>query len=664
MSKFFDAVEDAHERNNRTTANDTEERVRALDTRLYACDFETTTEAYSDEETKVWSFQACEIGTENVEIYGSIQEFIKWCSDTNKGYTKKLFFHNLKFDGEFIMHYLLSNGYETVFKDGKMGSARDVQEYAGKGLSYLIDKMGMWYSMSFTVGRCMIDIRDSLKILPMTLEKVGKDFCKKHHKTKMEYDGKQSLKDCSVSDLEYLREDVLVLSEALAGLFGISPIEGNPFPVVNHMTIGGEALSLAKSGLYGEWGKLFPNLKDIKIDEQEYGSPTAYDYIKNSYHGGVVLVNPKYKGKIVGPGYTMDVNSEHPYSMHSTCGQPLPVGRPAFKKGKPIDNELEWKSRYIYVRVRCHLDLKKGYMPTIQPKGNRFYSSTEYLTTSDIKDPLDGKYYYHEIELTLAEQDYKLMLKHYDVYNLQYLDYCVFCTASGVFDPYIDNLMRIKRESKGAIRALAKLLLNSLYGQLCKTDDSSYKVARLDPETKQVVYTIVEEHDKKTVHIGCGAAITAQSRYYLMTAIDSNMKHFVYCDTDSLHCVGKPEEFVGHTDEKELGAFKCEHTWEKGRFIRAKSYYEILNDCDEMDILEEYAKYDEKHPNRYTYEQYKQLQISNICCAGMTDEQKEVVATTKGIEGFDYGLEVRGGKLQAKRVKGGIILRDVDFSIK
>ena len=82
--------------------------------RKFTADFETTTNV---DNTHVWAYGISEIGNPDNFIYGTkISDFILWC------YKQKdnpfIFFHNLKFDGVFILNYLLSNGY-TYFKDKK-----------------------------------------------------------------------------------------------------------------------------------------------------------------------------------------------------------------------------------------------------------------------------------------------------------------------------------------------------------------------------------------------------------------------------------------------------------------------------------------------------------------------------------------------------------------
>ena len=80
----------------------------------YVGDFETAT--WFEDETYVWAWAVCEIGNEDhIEINNSIETFFDFCK---KEKNPVIYFHNLKFDGSFIISYLLENGYKHI-KDKK-----------------------------------------------------------------------------------------------------------------------------------------------------------------------------------------------------------------------------------------------------------------------------------------------------------------------------------------------------------------------------------------------------------------------------------------------------------------------------------------------------------------------------------------------------------------
>ena len=77
-----------------------------------SCDFETTTDPL---DVRVWASCAVDIETlETAFIGNSIDSFFEWLSDKNT----VCYFHNLKFDGEFILSYLLTHGYK--YSDSKL----------------------------------------------------------------------------------------------------------------------------------------------------------------------------------------------------------------------------------------------------------------------------------------------------------------------------------------------------------------------------------------------------------------------------------------------------------------------------------------------------------------------------------------------------------------
>ena len=60
----------------------------------YTADFETVT--WLENETYVWAWAVCEIGTpDNIIIGGDIDEFMEWCK---KNENTTLYFHNLRWN--------------------------------------------------------------------------------------------------------------------------------------------------------------------------------------------------------------------------------------------------------------------------------------------------------------------------------------------------------------------------------------------------------------------------------------------------------------------------------------------------------------------------------------------------------------------------------------
>ena len=94
--------------------------MKARKFKIYAADFETTV-FKGQTFTEVWSACFCELYKKDVKILHSIQDFFNYFFSLNENI--KMYFHNLKFDGSFILSYLLKDlkyeqAYEKMNADG------------------------------------------------------------------------------------------------------------------------------------------------------------------------------------------------------------------------------------------------------------------------------------------------------------------------------------------------------------------------------------------------------------------------------------------------------------------------------------------------------------------------------------------------------------------
>lgn len=611
---------------------------------IYACDFETT--VYDGQiNTEVWSAAIAPLDTDEDVVYieQSIDGFFKWCRKQHQN--MRLYFHNLKFDGEFILSYLLSNSkYQSVTTEESHDRKVKNNEY-----SYLISSKGQFYCMKIGMGGKTIEIYNSYLLLPYSLERIGKSFGTKHKKLTMEYKGFRYA-GCPISDIEkeYIKNDVLVLKEALNIMFA----NGH-----DKMSIGACCLSEFKKGLTYD-PRFYPNMYEEPVPG---GIPyeTAGNYIHKAYYGGWTYLRKDKALSLRRNGFTVDANSLYPSVMHSKSGNRYPVGKPSWFIGE-IPKFLCSSEWYYFVRIRCSFSLKSGYLPFIQIKNNLRYRSTECLETSAIFDINQGEYYDYiinenfeyekvTVELTLTGVDFTRFLEHYDV-EYEVLDGCYFKTEIGIFDEYIDRYYEQKATSKGAKREEAKLFMNNLYGKLAASPDSSYKVAYLD-DKGVVKYRFVKENKKKPGYIPCGAAITSYARDCTIRAAQRNYDGFIYADTDSLHCDMPVSDLKGiDLHDSAICCWKLESEWEYGWFVRKKTYIE-------------FDKF---------YHQF------NLTCAGMPTKAKfnfldalngDMHGIPKSslpyltINDFKPGLRVMG-KLMPKRYPGGLVLTDTEYTMR
>lgn len=146
--------------------------------------------------------------------------------------------------------------------------------------------------------------------------------------------------------------------------------------------------------------------------------------------------------------------------------------------GEPIFFEGEYKEDKIYdlyiQMITCTFKLKKDKIPTIQIKNDWRYLGNEYLETSE---SVDGD---SPICLILTSIDLKLFLEQYDVFDLKYECGWKFRSKDGLFTEYIDKWIARKNEAtiignKG-IRAMSKMMLNSLYGKFATSLEVQSKI--------------------------------------------------------------------------------------------------------------------------------------------------------------------------------------------
>lgn len=514
--------------------------------RYFMGDFETT--VYDGQtDTQVWASSVVELGGDDVKIFHSIAEQFQYFLKLSCNVV--CYYHNLKFDGSFWLSYLLTDLHykQALYKIGPNELDirwQSIKEMPNKSVAYSISHMGQWYSIIIKINNHVIMLRDSLKLLPFSVKRIGDSFNTKHKKLEMEYKGFR-YPGCSISDeeQEYIKNDVRVVQEALEIMFQ----EGH-----NKLTIGSCCLAEYKKILgYQTYTHYFPNIYNIELEESAHKYKNAGDWIRKAYRGGWCYLAKGKEGKTYMNGITLDVNSLYPSMMSSESNNRYPIGEPTFWVGNYIPDIALQPDKYYFVRIKTRFYLKEGMLPCIQVKNTLKYKATEMLETSDILNPNDNKYYTEYIdfdgstqqatvELVLTMTDYELIKEHYNLVDCEILDGCYFSSAVGIFDEYIEKYKQIKLNSKGALRELAKLFLNNLYGKMASSKESSFKVC-YEKEDKTLGMYIVPASDKEPGYIPVGAAITSYSRNFTIRAAQKNYygknkPGFIYADTDSIHC--------------------------------------------------------------------------------------------------------------------------------
>lgn len=579
----------------------------------YVADFETTTKA---DGCRVWAWAVCEIGdTDNLWIGTDIYDFMDWCATRPENVN--VYFHNLKFDSQFIINWLFENGFYHVEKS---------EDRATKTFKTMISDKGLYYAIEIIFYRKGKNIKkvtfyDSAKLFPgMGVDDLARAFHMPIQKLKIDYSAHDDLPyeaPLTEEEKKYIINDVKIVANAIE----VFQQQG-----MNKMTIASCAMAEYKK-IVGErnFKRWFPVLNsDVHKD------------IKQAYRGGFTYVMPDVAEKNVGRGVVADVNGLFSAVM---VQEKLPHGTPIHYKGKYEKDDLY----PIYTQMlRCQFELKPGKIPTIQIKHSMYYAGNEYLTTSNDED----------VVLCLNSVDLELFLEHYDVYNLEYISGWKYKATRGLFDDYIEKWSRIKADARlsenWGLYLLAKLMLNALYGKFGTSTTRRSKSPYMDADGV-VKYKDTAPVEKEGVYVPMASFITSYARYRMITALQRTSDDYrsgkskirpCYCDTDSLHCLSEdftlPEWL--DVDKSRLGAWKFESKFMRAKFLRQKCYIEMSSE-------------DVQNPEP----DYK----LKVTVAGMPSECYEQV----NFQNFKIGASYTGKKLP-ERVPGGVILKNIDFTIK
>lgn len=483
--------------------------------RWYAADFETCNakEDIVNNQTRVWLWDVFD-PIFRVHYTGfDIQTFCNWIF---KQKSCLFYFHNLKFDGAFLLNHLLQNGF----------CINDSEE--DRSISTLITDRLTWYTFTVYYNGHKYKFRDSLKKIIGSLEQAAKDFDLPTRKGEIEYDKyRPEGYEATAEEIDYCHNDTEILADIMKFYYDNG---------MTSMTNASDAMKKYKE-IIGEkaYQHYFPVL-DKDID----------DFIRRSYKGGFCFVNPKFKNKFLHNIYCYDVKSMYPSVM---AQKPLPYGIPVHYIGQYKYNE-QFPLYIQEIEVDC--DLKQGFIPSIQTK--TFFSiKLQYLTSTE------GRL----IRLVLTSLDLERLKKDYNIHEIHYLQGYMFQASTDLFKEYVMKFFLLKEQSKGAKKMLYKIYLNSLYGKFAMATERSQAYPEIVDGANKYIKTEKEIVDATYTAVAC--FITSWARNKLLEGIYKNIKQFVYCDTDSIHLL-KPA--VGLNEGKQLGQFAIEHGYYENKIAK------------------------------------------------------------------------------------------------
>ncbi len=553
----------------------------------FVADFETTTEKFYLENgyTKVWLYAICDSEKNIVNKGETIEEFFDYCKENL--FDCVVYFHNLKFDGSYLLNYLFKNKYPYL---------DNISRGKPKGFSTLIGSMGEYYSITVNFkSKQQIVFQDSMKLLPFSVNVIARDFNLPIEKLEIDYN------DYTVNEktLNYVYNDVKIDAYAL------STLKQNK---LEKMTTASSSFNIYKNSFKNKnyFTQLFVDLdKNFLVD------------YRLAYRGGRSTVNPIYARKTLENIYRYDINSMYPAIMVQ-CDMPY---------GTPIYEVEKGKHKFELYKIHIDFKLKDGHLPSLLKKNSVLNLEGSYYIESD-----------SVIELYISNIDLDLLYRNYDVFYIDYIEIWGFKTTKFLFSDYVNKYYELKNNSKGAEKVVWKLLLNSLYGKFGSKVEGYKKIPIFEDE--KLRYNKGEVEEMKHYYLPIAIAITSYAHKLLDDMIhEVGVENFVYCDTDSIHCLVPIND--KHVDAKELGKWKLESIEKRGKYVRQKTY--IVEDT-----------------NKNGESEY------HITCCGLPQYLKEYYLENteeKNIfNDFDIGLKIEG-KLKPKQVKGGVILVETTFQI-
>jgi hypothetical protein len=466
-------------------------------------------------------------------IFNDITSYISYIKNNIK--KSLIYFHNFgKFDSTFILNELV-----------KTESTSNI---------HIIERNNIIYQLELRDLKVLF--RDSYLIIPISLEKIGENFCEIHRKNELDYSDITNIyyKDPDIIHRQCIK-DTLVLKE---GFYNYKKSVEDEFKIdmLDNLTLPSLSYNIFKMSYY--------NFDKCPIAKNPYN---VDEFIRRSYKGGISEVYKPYMKN----GYCYDANSLYPFIMKESK---FPVGKGKFVKGENIDInnfigfiecEIISDNEYNFLTYRCE---KRG---LITPKGKWI----------DV-------YYYTEI------------LKALELgYNIKYLKGFKYESEDYMFKEFVSDIYSKRINSKTqSMNNIAKLLLNSLYGRfgmkifvestkflteeevfeakkmysfmnVVKIGDSKFynvNVRRISNDKKSLYANSI--NTETAVHIA--SVITANARLYMYKFKNIKDNICYYTDTDSIFVKNKLDDrYIG----KELGMFKLEYTIDEAIFIAPKVYY-------------------------------------------------------------------------------------------
>lgn len=555
---------------------------------MFVADFETcdTTIIHgTDKETglpiyeqKVWLAGFKNLETMKSTYFNTLEDFMASILSRGDNVNTEYAFHNLKFDGSFIVPYLFQEGYTVA--EGKPQPGE---------FSILVDDRNSWYSITIQVTkRRRVLIWDLLKLFPTALEYVPDIYSTPTRKIREESSWYEEQRpdgyEPNERDMLYFENDLQVPAEALN----------------KHIEMYGLRFkkTQASQSFYNfeqsfpAWKWRFPPLT-TEVD-------TA---IRTAYWGGISHVAEHQAHKDQYGVGSYDINSSYP---DKAANAKLPYGPPVAEYGEGKHPDM---SKFWVAEALVEFTLKPDCLPCIPKKGVSEGTIVEDKDTNADKwlNASEGI-----VRLTFSNIDYQTFQDSYDfkvwrwVWSIHWAwkvqpEIARFVNTNNerkvkYKDMYNEGkkkgLPKEQLAEYSTVSNRAKIDNNSFYGKfgedIIKEGKTPHLVETEDGK-EDIIWKVdrrEEQGERARKYLPVAIAITAWGRQQLVRMANLLGCHFIYCDTDSVHYLLEGQYKIDaaiqdgtiEAHPTKLGAWDFEGEYVRGRYLRAKCYIEETPD--------------------------------------------------------------------------------------
>lgn len=677
-------------------------------------DFETCYTSEERENVRVWAWGLLDYQTGEYLDGNNIDSFFE--KIMNDKFVYDIGFHNLKFDGSFIVPKLFKMGFEYLPNNVFMDKWQNEEDLTNK-FTHNITSMGQWFNIIIAKSTnankstpAFVNIWDTAKLFPNTkLKELGIQYNTNAQKIDENKEFYERIRPegykFNEEESAYLKADCAVLAEVLREQY-------SRYGTI-YRTQASKAFHFFKEACTDEAGNntyekkyegfqqwAVPDvagLEDYKgaivrylprevrkklnesgakvVDKKEYYIPDYYTWrdIKLAYNGGISYVNPRYQEQSLYERITtIDVNSMYPYVLKTF---PIPYGRFTKKDGAP---DLKNKNKAWIAGAVVSFRLKKETnLPCIQLKekyGREWLrESTDFRKYGEMDEDNEDIIFFTSVDFETFKENYYFVVHKW----LYHYEFAGISNKDG--KAFVEPLYKAKQTADNVMNKLKKQFPDDY-----KSKDEFVKASMDRKETKVLMNSAYGKHgtkyflySKDSVYQGEGLPVKYESENTLGRNPDKEPSHY-YCPYAAFVTAYARQMLVRAWNAFEGRAVYCDT--DSIHFIGTKddipATLEASVDRKETGALGLWKVENEFVKGRYirskSYIEVKENGDEIITCAGATSDIKKLMNWETFRVGFnawklcdELNLDKKEhSKLTPKQYPDGVALEIVNFEIK